>query len=327
MKNEKGITRIGLILIIVIILLITAGIVIYINKTKDNRNEEDDKLTESWKENNNATNENAITDDFKINSYSKFNNEIQYGCYINKDDENISLSIKVSDYNLPSCLYNYKDDIRFRITYSEENHEIYDCKVVNYKTGEIIEDISEDNINKLFNIEYGKNILEKEWSDTIKLSELEENVIYKYVANETTQFPEIENDTQSNCIIYIKENDESSYEKKINMYYKVSSSAISFSYNELNKDDSFNIMYKKIEKTDELLKLINQDDIIYLGNYNSGDELSYSFEKYIYNNTEKDITIQIKDTVFGIEESNSVKIEAGKIYGFDWMIDSVIIKY
>ena len=88
-----------------------------------------------------------------------------------------------------------------RVTYSEEDYKVYDCKVINYKTGELIEDLSEENINKLFNIEYGKNITEKSWSDKIKLSEINENVIYKYTANSTTQFPKIEN---SNSVIIEK---------------------------------------------------------------------------------------------------------------------------
>ena len=113
-----------------------------------------------------------ITKDFELNSQSSSNNEIIYGCNIEKDGELKSLSINATEFNLPSNLYDYKDDIRMRVTYSEEDYKVYDCKVINYKTGELIKDLSEENINKLFNIEYGKNITEKSWSDKIKLSEI-----------------------------------------------------------------------------------------------------------------------------------------------------------
>lgn len=274
---------------------------------------------------NNET-ENAITDDFEISIYSSSNNEVQYGIYVKKDDEDILISIKAEDYNLPSNLNDYKDDIRLRITYLQESLEVNDCKVINYMTGEIIEDLSEEKINELFNIEYGKNVVEKNWTDTIKLSELKENEIYKYTANSTTEFPEIENNVEKNCIIYIKGKYDEVYKKEINMCKEVSGSSISLSYNEYSSGESFSIMYREI-RNDELMKLIQEDEIILLSKYNDGDELEYSFEKYIYNDTEKDITVHIKDTSFGIESTDSVIIEKGKIYGFDWMIETATISY
>lgn len=271
-------------------------------------------------------NKNLITSDFELNSYSSINNEIEYGSDLKKDGETILLSIKAKDYNLPSNLYTYKDDILLRISYSQDDYKVYDCKVINNRTGEIIEDLSEENINKLFNIEYGKNITEKAWSSTIKLSELKENVIYKYTANSTTQFPKIENDIEKNCVVYIKENDDKNYDKEINMYKNISGSGLSLSFNEYNSGDTFNIMYEILENN-ELLNSVPKDEIIYLSNYKDGDELKYEFEKYIYNDTEKNITIYTKDTAFEIESSNSVIIGKGEIYGFDWMIDSAIISY
>lgn len=274
----------------------------------------------------NSEGENLITSDLELNSYSSSNNEIQYGSNLEKDGEFIQLSIKATDYNLPSNLYNYKDNIRLRITYSQDNYKVYDCKVINNKTGEIIEDLSEENINKLFNIEYGKNVTEKAWSSIIKLSELKENVIYKYTANSTTQFPKIENDIGKNCMIYIKENDDQNYEQKINMYKRISGSSMSLSFNEYNSGDTFNIMYKVLGNN-ELLNSVKKDEVIYLSNYKDGEELKYEFEEYIYNDTEKNITVYIKDTAFGVEKSDSVIIGKGEIYGFNWMIDSAKISY
>ena len=270
--------------------------------------------------------ENVITKDFELSSVSSAHGEMVYGVYLKKDNENIPLSIKAADYNLPSNLFDYKDYIRLRITYSQEDNEVLDCKVINYKNSEIIEDLSEENMNRLFNIEYGKNIIENNWVDAIKLSELKENEVYKYTANATTQFPKIENDIGKNCIVYIKEKDNKNYEKEIKIYKEISGSSISGSFNEYNSGDSFSIMYSEIEN-EELLKIIPEDEIIYLSNYNDGEELKYSFEKYIYNNTEKNISIQIKDTFLGTESSDSFIIEKGKIYGFDWMIDSAVISY
>lgn len=181
-------------------------------------------------------------------------------------------------------------------------------------------------VKKETSIEEGKNISEKNWIDVIKLSELKENEIYRYTANATTQFPKIENDIGKNCLIYIKDKFDDDYEKEISMYKKISGSPLTISFNEYKPGESFCIMYKKIGN-DELLKLIKNDEIIYLSNYKDGDKLEYELEKYIYNNTEKNITINIKDTVFGVETSDSVTIPKGEIYGFNWMIDSAIISY
>ena len=168
-----------------------------------------------------ANNDNLMTNDFELTSRSEVNGELLYGIYIKIGEEYKTLVIKATDFNLPSNLYNYKDDIRMRITYSPEDYKVYACKVINYKTGEILENLSEENLNKLFNIEYGKDITDKEWVDKIKLSQLKENEFYKYTANDTLQFPEIENDLEKNCIIYIKQKDDAKYDREINMSKKI----------------------------------------------------------------------------------------------------------
>lgn len=273
-----------------------------------------------------ANNDNLMTNDFELTSRSEVNGELLYGIYIKIGEEYKTLVIKATDFNLPSNLYNYKDDIRMRITYSPEDYKVYACKVINYKTGEILENLSEENLNKLFNIEYGKDITDKEWVDKIKLSQLKENEFYKYTANDTLQFPEIENDLEKNCIIYIKQKDDANYDREINMGKKISGNGVSMSFNEYNSGESFCIMYKTLENS-ELINLINKDEIIYLSKYKDGDKLEYQFEKYIYNDTEKDITINSKDEAFGIEDSKSTIIPKGEIWGYDWMIDFASISY
>ena len=49
----------------------------------------------------NNADKNEITNDFELTSYSSINDEVQYGVYAKKDDENVVLSIKATDYNLP----------------------------------------------------------------------------------------------------------------------------------------------------------------------------------------------------------------------------------
>jgi hypothetical protein len=237
-----------------------------------------------------------------------------------------TLTFNAADYNLPSNLYEYKDEIRFRITYTEEDKKIYDLKIINYMTAEIIEDLSYENIEKLFNIEYGKTVIEKSWTDKINLSELKENEIYKYTANDTVQFPEIENDVGKNCIIYIKKHNSDDYSKEIKMYKNITISTVSFSFNEYEAGESFYIMYRTAENK-ELLKLIDEDKFIYLSKYKDGDNLEYKFEKYIYNDTENDIIVNIEGLLYGTPYKDSITIGKNEIYGFNWMIDSANISY
>lgn len=305
MKRKK------IFILLVIIITIAIAIALFFIFTKDKTSYEDND---------------KITKDLSLNTYTSFENVIEYGCNISKDGEIFVLSINATKFNLPSNLYNYTDYIRMRVTYSEEDLKVYDCKVINYSTGEVIEDLSEENINKLFNIEYGKKITKKSWSDKIKLSEINENVIYKYTASSSTQFPEIENDLGKNCIIYIKQQDDDTYKSEIKMSKNISGEEKSISINKYNSGESFCIMYKTLKKS-ELLKLVEKNEIIYLSKYENGDKLEFDFENYIYNDTDKNIIVNIKDKVFDVEKSKSFLIKKGKICGFDHMIDEAIISY
>lgn len=334
MKNERGITRLGVIFIVIILIVFVGAVILLLNNNESEQNKENKKEKEVEEIDDKIDNEmpdDLVTTDISISITSTFNGETSFGGFIQDEDgELIGLSVLADDFDLPEYLSDYKSDIILRVKYSEEDYTVYDCQVINPKTNEIVENLSEKNLKKLFDIEYNKDIIEKEWTEVIKLSELEENEIYKYTANETTQFPEIENDIEENCLVYIKESIDwdydNSYEKEIHMYNNISSTSASFSFYEVEADSYFNIMYETLDNK-ELLELIEQDELIKLSDYNNGDELSYSFEKYIYNDTEHDITLNISNSAFGIDSANSVTIEAGAIYGFDWMIDSVNIEY
>ena len=76
-------------------------------------------------------NSEKITKDLELNSYSSSNGEIIYGCNVDVESNDVLLSINAADYDLPSNLYDYKDEIRLRITYSQEDYKVYDCKVIN----------------------------------------------------------------------------------------------------------------------------------------------------------------------------------------------------
>lgn len=252
-------------------------------------------FSEKLKSTNEEGNKKEITDDVFYYSEASTDNSFSYNLEINLDNWS-----KV----------NSADSAGYAVTFTP---------ITSSSTNKNDENVTDP-------IESGKSITERNWVDTIKLSELTQNEIYKYTANSTIQFPKIENDIGKNCLLYIKGRLDNNYKSEIYMSKKISGSSLSISFDEYSSGESFKIMYKELSN-EELLKLVNKEEIIYLSNYKDGDKLEYQFEKYIYNDTEKNITIDTQDTAFGAEKTNTTTIEKGAIYGFNWMIDSATISY
>ena len=180
-------------------------------------------------------------------------------------------------------------------------------------------------------IENGKSINEKAWSNEIKLSEMKESEIYRYTANTSTNPPEIINDTGKNCVIYIKIKDNKTYKKDIIVSKYISGDMQSKSYSSgYENGESFWIMYKSLDNQ-ELVNLIGKNNIIFLSNYKNGDEINNIdntlSNKYIYNDTKYDIKLTIKEKAVGSELPEFAIIEKQKLYEYDWTIDSSMISY
>ena len=326
--KAKKMAKIIIALIIVIGISIIVFTVILPNvKSSDNKKDEEAKIVEIP--------DNAITGEFEINSYINFGKKKkEYATYIEDESEDEysveykEISFSAKDFNLPDNLMDYNSDIKVRLTYSPDDYKVYNCIVIDAMTGEEITDLSEENLEKLYNIEYGKKIIEKEWTEEIKLSELKENEIYKYSVPEEYILPNIINDIGKNCLVYTKTSDEedsyfNKYDRNVYAGHSIESQSASFSWRE---GDVLYIMYKKITN-EEILKLIKEDKMIVLDKYNNGDELDYSLDEYIYNNNNFPVQIVTTDNAFGEEITKSYWLDANEIWGFDWMIDSAVINY
>lgn len=310
----------NIIIIIICILLIIFDIFalsLKPSKTADNQN--------TPKENNNinevpiSTQKNPITDTFYINGYMSFNGDTTY---LTKNASEKKLNIEASKYNLPNIFTNYKNDVYFQITYSGDDDTIYKILVFNKETNTEITDFSEENLKKLLDIGYDKPINNATWSQNINLSNLKENEIYLYKATSpSNNAPQINNDLNDNCLIYTrstKNNETSKWSKEISNSISFKSNNISFSYNSFNTGDTYEVIYKKINNK-ELLNLIEQGDIIYLSDYHDNDTIRSNFAKFVYNDTNNNITIEISN-------DSPKTIPAGAIYGYDWMISNAKVK-
>lgn len=270
-----------------------------------------------------ADDEKLVTKNLNYGGHSFFGDNISFYCNTGEKIETeeytteAQVVINGNEYNLPTCLTNYRDDIWFKVTYSQKDYKVYDCKVINRNTDEIIEDLSEENLSKLFDFEYGKNINEKEWVDSIKLSELKENEVYKFTAKTRGRIPEIENDTGECCLISVKLSGKYRYSNAFDYFKSTAVYKEIGGFNEDNfswdneyvtENESFIIMYKKID-VDEFIKRVGQNNIKFLSNYNDGQEIDEfgSNDYYIYNDTNETVTVE--------SAQYTVVLEKGEICG------------
>ncbi len=310
MKDKKI-----LILEIMALILIIFSIFIVINHiTYKDKNNNEDSQKEIYKD--------AITKDCEIVGMISDDDNTTYMLELNNESNIEEVYISSKDYSLPSNLYDYKESIIFRITFSKD-FKVYEIKIIDKLTNKEITDLSNDKIEKLYSIELGKETIKKDWVEEIKLSSLKEDVIYEYTASKkVTEEPKIINDTNENCIVYSKDNYDEKFDFEIVTSKKITA-GISGSYNEFDVGQTYSIIYKKIDNK-ELLSKVDSDAVIYLSKYKSGDELDYSFgHDYIYNDTNKDIILIVDEQY---QESYEITIGKNKIIGFSWMIDSITIK-
>ena len=310
MKDKKI-----LILEIMALILIIFSIFIVINHiTYKDKNNNEDSQKEIYKD--------AITKDCEIVGYLSYNGNVTYTFEFENGTDKDTIDILSKDYSLPSNLYDYKESMIFRITFSKD-FKVYEIKIIDKLTNKEITDLSNDKIEKLYSIEFGKETIKKDWVEEIKLSSLKEDVIYEYTASKkVTEKPKIINDTNENCIVYSKDNYDEKFDFEIVTSKKLTT-GISGSYSEFDVGQTYSIIYKKIDNK-ELLSKVDSDAVIYLSKYKSGDELDYSFEHdYIYNDTNKDIILIVDEQY---QESYEITIGKNKIIGFSWMIDSITVK-
>lgn len=269
---------------------------------------------------------NPLTDKFYINGYMTINGNTTY---LTKSASKKELNINANKCNIPNILTNYKADIYFQVTYSGDDDTIYDIHIFNKENDTEVIDLSPENIKKTFDIAYNKNVNNVTWQDKINLSDLNENEIYLYKATiPSNNAPEINNDTNSNCLVYsrsTKSNSKDEWTKEISPSISFKSNSLNISYNSFKTGDTYEIIYKKINNS-ELLSLTSNGDVIYLSDYQNDDSIKSNFAKFIYNDTDKDITINTTSNASGLSTSNSKTIPAGAIYGYDWMISNAKVK-
>ena len=145
-------------------------------------------------------------------------------------------------------------------------------------------------------------MLQKKWTEVIDLSSLEENKFYKFVAKNIGITPTLAYDFNDNYVIYVieydKDNGINDFDENVIVNSNISNdtSSIEFdSYIDGYESGTYFLIYlQKIEK-DKLLTLLDSSDVIYLSKSMNNKKIDYTFEKYIYNDTDNDVTIVSTD--------------------------------
>lgn len=340
MKKQKKTLKTLIFIAILVALIITYCLIAYLKNKTDVLNTTLEKNILEQNELIYGTNKKQIPNGIETVSmdliptgYTSFNETATLYFSFEIEGELKEIELNLNEFNIASNIFDYKDEVIFKLTFGINNLEVYECQILDFYTNEIITNLSEANIERLFNIESGKEIQKIDYTPEINFSKLQENTIYEIVSSvDDTSVPKFKNDLPDNYILYTKASfsvHEDVYERNIVMgNYKIDSNAVSFSMpSTFAAGESIRFMIKEID-TEKLLKLLPDNEIIKLSEYNSGDKIDDNFEEYIYNDTDNQIRLQTKEKSYNNgEERKTYILEPKKIYEYDWKIDEVYVEF
>ena len=265
----------------------------------------------------------TFTSDVKPLYFS--NNEIVFSVYINGNYETLKLNLE--KFNLPKNIYTYNQNLIFRLTYSRDTFEVFECEIFDAASNELINP-TEANIEKLYNIDYKETTQAREWTSEIKLSKLTENQIYEYIApQDGTISPKVINDLPVNCIVYLKDPN-SNIDDYTKLVYMGNSQRYADVYHfitstPLKANQVLKIMYKKANAK-EILNIVPKNSVIFVSELGFGDEIqNKNTAKYIYNDTKYPLILTTKD-YYNSDEKRTF-LNAEEIYEFDFTVDSAVV--
>ena len=259
--------------------------------------------------------------------------------YIIKSISNLNekYDMKLSDVNMDD-IYKFKDKIILRVTFEDNKiisyilRDKYSRLYLKQKTSEELEE--------LYNFESHYKMKDMgvfPW-DTINLSELRENIIYKYTLPKWNySYIELVNDLWEDAIVY-KGRERTDIENPTIKYgatpylkdwYKEDYTCKKWPCARVNADDEIlYVLYKKAS-TEDLLKIINKGEITYLSKYNAWDKItakdrSYN-ENYLYNDTDNSLTVLITRYIWSEDEPIEVTVKPWKIVHCSENVGSITI--
>lgn len=209
------------------------------------------------------------------------------------------LEIKPSELDMDD-IYEYKDQIYLWITFDWD--KIVDWSIIDRPYKHMWK-MTKNDLDEYYNFEshYSTKTIDKIFSESteIKLSEFDENVLYKIKIWQICRL-NIINDTENDVIVYQGYYWEGEYETTpyLKEWYAWSRHCITVRW---NSDDYYSILYKKASSKD-LFKVIDKKEITYLSKFKVWEEMKRWYgENYLYNDTDNDITVSVTDSIYWID--------------------------
>lgn len=201
------------------------------------------------------------------------------------------ISISSQEYEWINDVKDFSSNIYLYLVFSE--WKIVNWTIVDAKTKKNLWQLKYDELDKIYNFETKYPIKEIEFNKWFKLSDLEENVVYKYVLTpKDTESFWIENDLDYDVIVY---------EKKENWFRDEYLPTVYFAHDgddwwtrSYSDNQTVYMIYQKATKEDIVYVL----DPLYLSKYKHWEEIDIWSEDYLYNDTDNALEIVFIDESF-----------------------------
>ena len=231
-------------------------------------------------------------------------------------DNGNSGDFDASKTSIPNYIADFDDYIYLQLTFDDNG--LVDWKIIDIVTMVDLRQATESQLTSyLFPETKYEQVPAGLLPETIYLSEFEAGKMYVFDL-ETTEdsyvLPEIINDTDIPVLLVttrIGENDEFDREIKVNNVIESNAMHFSFGSAYANK-----IYMAVMESTPEYV--VRTADCFMLSECEIGKEIDFDFEDFIYNDTDKTITVYCEDT------DTEYVLKAGEVAECSWMNDIIV---
>ena len=222
--------------------------------------------------------------------------------------------LDVEDSELGDAIGEFRD--HFSIKTDASSGKLGEYELIDSK-GNSLGQLSAKEIRELFDPTLKYEVVDWSYSGEVKLSELEENKLYKAPLGE--EAPSFVNDTDKDYIVWVM--DEFDYSEKPYAYVKKEIEGIGAEDKHIGSFGD-NIYVRLEELTVD--KLTPEDDELtaaFVNGVNSGEEVEIGVASILANAGDSDVDVEV--TTFD-DKTVSLTVKAGEIYNLNWMTVSRI---
>lgn len=217
-----------------------------------------------------------------------------------------TLTLAASQEEFASRLYHFCSKLTLRASY-DKDYNLYDYSVIETATGTDLGKLDAEELENAFNPERKYQVAPMIYNgDPLPLSSIQENILYK-VATGGVPFIAVQNDTDSNFIVY-GEDSEMAQEEKLILPGKIAGEQTT--PNEFSAFSDYYYIRVQIFDDESAPYVYGEENIFRLSNAKPGEELQLGTAGAVFNDTGK--LVRVID-----ENEDTREIPAGQLVGFD----------